>query len=121
MKAVKKDEAPVYSLPGRDWYYLVGPLNSEAQNLVFGVAVFPPGSRPGAHTHATEEEIIYIIAGQGKVVFNGNEEIALEPGVAVFIPPGVEHGIIAGGNEPLEMVTVFSPPVLPGSYDRRGG
>jgi len=121
MKAVRKNEARVYRLPGRDWYYLIGPLNSEAKKLVFGVAIFPPGSRPGAHVHSDEEEIIYITEGKGKIVFQDGREIILEPGVAVFIPPGVEHGIIAGEDEPLEMVTVFSPPVFPGSYDREGG
>ena len=121
MQVVKKATAYVYHLPGRDWYYLIGPLNSEAKNLVFGIALFPPNSKPGAHVHTKEEEIIYIIAGKGKIVFQGGQEVVLEPGVAVFIPPGVEHGIVAGDDEPLEMVTVFSPPVFPGSYDRKEG
>ncbi|MDW8103228.1 MAG: cupin domain-containing protein [Anaerolineae bacterium] len=118
MQVVKKDQAKVYNLPGRDWYYLIGPLNSEAKNLTFGIAVFTPGSKPGFHVHRGEEEVIYIVKGHGKIVFHGGQEVVLEPGVAVLIPPGVEHGIIAGNDEPLEMVAVFSPPVIPGSYDR---
>lgn len=118
MQVVKKSQAKIYNLPGRDWYYLIGPLNSEAKNLTFGIAVFAPGSKPGFHVHIKEEEVIYIIEGSGKLVFQGGQEIVLEPGTAVLIPPGVEHSIIAGDDKPLEMIAVFSPPVIPGSYDR---
>lgn len=106
----------VYHLPGRDWYYLLGPLNSAARNLVFGLAEFPAGTLAAAHTHAAEEEIIYILAGTGAILA-GEQEVRLEPGVAVFIPPGLQHQIRADGPEPLKLVTLFSPPVTPGVYD----
>ena len=106
----------VYHLPGRDWYYLLGPLNSAARNLVFGLAEFPAGTLAAAHTHATEEEIIYILSGAGAIL-SGEQEIRLEPGVAVFIPPALPHQIRADGPEPLKLVTLFSPPVTPGVYD----
>ncbi|MBX7234995.1 MAG: cupin domain-containing protein [Caldilineales bacterium] len=107
---------PVYHLPGRDWRYLLGPQNSAARNLVFGLAQFPGGTLAAAHVHAAEEEILYILAGAGAILA-GEQEIALEPGVAVFIPPGLMHQIRADGPEPMELVTVFSPPVVPGVYD----
>jgi len=106
----------VYHLPGRDWYYLIGPLNSAAKNLVFGLAEFPGGTLAAPHMHAGEEEIIYILSGAGATIA-GNQEIALEPGVAVFIPQGLTHQIRADGTEPLRLVTLFSPPVTPGAYD----
>jgi mannose-6-phosphate isomerase-like protein (cupin superfamily) len=37
--------------------------------------------------------------------------------VAVFVPPGLPHQIRADGQETLRVVTVFSPPVIPGAYD----
>jgi putative monooxygenase len=106
----------VYHLPGRDWYYLLGPQNSSAKNLVFGVAEFPAGTLAATHVHAAEEEIIYILAGAGAILA-GEQKIRLEPGVAVFIPPGLPHQIRADGPEPLKLVTLFSPPVTPGLYD----
>jgi quercetin dioxygenase-like cupin family protein len=106
----------VYHLPGRDWFYLLGPQNSRAKNLVFGLAEFPAGTLAAAHTHQTQEEIMYILSGTGTITAEG-EETRLEPGVAVFIPPGLAHQIRVDAGEPLKLVTVFSPPVTPGAYD----
>jgi putative monooxygenase len=106
----------VYHLPGRDWYYLLGPLNSAARNLVFGLAEFPGGTLAAAHTHAAEEEIIYILSGAGAILA-GQQEVRLEPGVAVFIPPGLQHQIRGDGPESLRLITLFSPPITPGAYD----
>jgi putative monooxygenase len=110
----------VYHLPGRDWYYLLGPQNSQARNLAFGLAEFPGGTLAAAHTHAAEEEIIYILAGQGAILA-GEQQAPLQPGVAVYIPPGLAHQIRADGDEPLKLVTLFSPPVTPGAYDPKSG
>lgn len=110
------DTCTVYHLPGRDWFYLLGPQNSAASKLVFGLAEFPGGTLAASHTHQEEEEILYILAGQGALL-SGEQEVSLEPGVAVFIPPGLPHQIRVDGVEPLKLVTVFSPPVTPGAYD----
>jgi quercetin dioxygenase-like cupin family protein len=108
----------VHHLPGRDWYYLLGPTNSDARNLAFGVAEFPPSTLAAAHTHAREEEIIFILSGSGAILAAG-QELVLEPGVAVFIPPATEHQIRVDEGEQLRLVTLFSPPVIPGAYGPR--
>ena len=113
-----RDTCTVHHLPGRDWFYLLGPQNSRARNLVFGLATFPAGTVAAAHTHPAEEEMLYILAGSGEIVA-GAQASRLEPGVAVYIPPGAEHQIRVDAGEPLELVTVFSPPVTPGTYDPR--
>ena len=116
LKIVRRDEAHVYRLPGRDWLLYIGPQNSAARNLTVGVAVFPAGSAPAGHIHPTQEETIYIVAGRGRLVTD--QGIAeLEPGVAVFIPMGVHHATESNGPGALELVSVFSPPVEPGSYE----
>jgi mannose-6-phosphate isomerase-like protein (cupin superfamily) len=117
LQAAHADNCTVYNLPGRDWYYLLGPQNSGAKNLVFGLADFPGGTLAAPHTHEAEEEILYVISGTGAII-TGEEEVRFEPGVAVLIPPGVPHQIRADGEEILRVVTVFSPPVVPGAYDR---
>ena len=116
LESARADTCTVYHLPGRDWYYLLGPQNSAARNLAFGLAEFPAGTLAAAHVHAAEEEIIYILSGAGAILA-GEQEIRLEPGVAVFIPPGQMHQIRADEPEPLKLVTLFSPPVTPGAYD----
>jgi mannose-6-phosphate isomerase-like protein (cupin superfamily) len=110
------DSCTVYHLPGRDWYYLLGPQNCAARNLAFGLAEFPGNSLAAAHVHEEEEEIIYILAGRGAII-SDEGEVVLQPGLAVFIPPGLKHRIRVDGDEPLKLVTLFSPPVTPGAYD----
>lgn len=110
------DDCTVYHLPGRDWFYLLGPQNSQAKNLVFGLAEFPASTLAAAHAHETQEEIIYILSGAGDLIAE-EKETRLEPGVAVFIPPGLLHQIRVDEGEPLKLVTLFSPPVTPGAYD----
>ena len=117
IKRVARGEAEVFPLPGRDWFFYVGPQNSPARNVSVGVSVFPPGSKPTGHVHDTQEETIYVTSGRGRLVTP--EAIAdLEPGVAVFIPIGTFHATESDGPEPLELVCLFSPPVIPGSYEK---
>ncbi len=118
LESTSTSTCTVHHLPGRDWYYLLGPQNSAARNLAFGVAEFPAGTTAAAHMHAHEEEIVFILSGRGAIVA-GEQQIALEPGIAVFIPPALEHQIRVEEAEPLRLVTLFSPPVVPGAYDPR--
>ena len=116
LKAVRRDEAQVHNLPGRDWYLYVGPESSAAKNMTVGFATFPEGSAPEGHVHPTQEEIIYITKGRGQLVTpEGTAE--LEAGTVVYIPIGLHHATVSLGPGPLEMVTSFSPPVIPGSYE----
>ena len=118
LKAVQREDAQVHHLPGRDWFLCVGPENTAAKNLTVGYGTFPPGSAPPGHIHPTQEEVIYIISGYGAIV-TPDETVALKPGTAVYIPVGLFHSTVSHGPGPLEMVTSFSPPVVPGSYEDR--
>ena len=118
MYYVKEKDVDGIQLPGRLWKKLIGPDNGESKNMIFGVVSFPPGSNPGTHVHPAEEEIIYVLSGRGEAKIGGRIYF-LEPGVAVFAEPGLEHGIKTLGSEPLVLVSVFSPPVKPGSYDKK--
>lgn len=116
LRAVTRKEARVYKLPGRDWLHYIGPEINGAQNLTVGFSVFPPDSAPEGHVHPTQEEVIYIISGNGELV-TPQGTAALEPGTCVYIPVGLHHQTVSHGPDPLEMVTSFSPPVVPGSYE----
>ena len=120
VKAVRREDAQVFHLPGRDWLLYVGPESTDARNLTVGWATFPPGSAPPGHVHPTQEEVVYIISGHGELVTPART-VALEPGTAVYIPVGLHHATVSRGPGPLEMVTSFSPPVVPGSYENIPG
>ncbi len=118
MHYLKEQDVSGLQLPGRLWKQMIGPDEGNCQNMILGVVSFPPGSDPGTHKHDTQEEIIYVISGHGETKVGG-KTYPLEPGVAVFTEPGLEHGVKTLGNEPLVLVSVFSPPVRPGSYDKK--
>jgi quercetin dioxygenase-like cupin family protein len=120
IKRVARGEAKRLGLPGRDWYTYLTPENSPARNLSIGLSVFPPGSRPEGHVHPAEEETIYVTAGRGRLV-TPEATADLEPGVAVIIPSGTFHATESDGPGDLELVCFFTPPVIPGSYERREG
>ncbi len=118
IKRVARDEAEVLPLPGRVWYSYFGPHNSDARQVSMGVSVYPPGSKPAGHVHPAEEETIYCTTGRGRIVTSdGVAEV--EAGVVVHVPPGVFHSTEADGPEPLELLCLFSPPVVSGSYEKR--
>ena len=116
LQGIAREDAAVYHLPGRDWLLCVGPENTASRNLTVGVAVFPEGSAPPGHVHASQEEVIYIIAGIGELV-TPQGSVDLKPGTSVYIPVGLHHSTVSHGPGPLELVSVFSPPVVPGSYE----
>ncbi|HBB18379.1 MAG TPA: hypothetical protein DCZ97_15780 [Syntrophus sp. (in: bacteria)] len=118
MHYVKEKEVKGLDLPGRNWKKLIDPETSGCRNMIFGVVTFPPGSDPGTHVHVGEEEIIYVISGKGETRV-ADKVYPLEPGVTVFTEPGIAHGVKTLGKDPLVLVSVFSPPVRPGSYDKK--
>ncbi|MDP2350349.1 MAG: cupin domain-containing protein [Chloroflexota bacterium] len=118
IKRVARNEAEQVPLPGRIWHSYFGPHNSDARQVSMGVSVFPAGSKPTGHVHPTEEETIYCIAGRGRIVTSdGVAEV--EGGVVVHVPPGTFHATEADGPEPLELLCLFSPPVVSGSYEKK--
>lgn len=51
------------------------------------------GASIGLHTHDSSSEIIYILQGKGKVLYDGEYEI-LEAGCCHYCPLGHEHSLI---------------------------
>lgn len=111
-----RDEGPLFVLPGRDWRLLLGPQLGSAERMTMSLAIFPPGSAPPGHVHAIEEEVVFVLAGTGRLLTE-HQSIPLSPGVAFRVPPGLVHGAVNDGNEPLELLCMFSPPVTPGGYE----
>lgn len=118
LKATHEQDFGVYQLPGREWLLCIGPENSEAKNLTVGMSIFPAGSAPEGHIHDTQEEVIYILSGEGQLV-TPEETVELTPGTTVYVPVGLHHATVSRGPQPLRLLSIFSPPVIPGSYEDR--
>lgn len=52
-----------------------------------------PGASVGLHTHEGSSEIIYILEGSGKVLYDGGE-LRIEAGQVHYCPEGHEHSLI---------------------------
>ncbi len=59
-----------------------------------------PGASIGLHTHESNSEIIYILSGEGKVLYNGEYEEVRESSCH-YCPKGHAHSLINDGNEDL--------------------
>lgn len=53
----------------------------------------PAGASIGLHTHETSSEIIFILEGNGKVLYDGDYE-ALSAGACHYCPKGHSHSLI---------------------------
>ncbi len=67
--------------------------------------ILPPGSSIGYHTHETSSEIIYILTGKGKVLYDGEYE-SLTAGDCHYCPKGQAHSLINNSGGPLEFFAV---------------
>lgn len=75
----------------------------------FRISSYQPKGCCEPHTHETNENIYYVIKGQGVVELDGKRHL-ISPGMVVFIPAGVEHGIANTGFEDLVFIVAASPP-----------
>ncbi|HTO21169.1 MAG TPA: cupin domain-containing protein [Spirochaetia bacterium] len=66
----------------------------------------PAGSSIGFHRHDGEEEIFYILSGNG-MVGEGGPLSPVGPGDAVLTGGGGGHSIANAGPEPLELMAVI--------------
>jgi quercetin dioxygenase-like cupin family protein len=64
-----------------------------------------PGSTIGYHKHEGNCEIIYILSGDGKCLYEGGEEV-LNAGDAHYCPDGKSHSLINNGVENLEFFAI---------------
>ena len=64
-----------------------------------------PGATIGLHRHDTSSEIIFVYAGQGKMICDGKEEL-LFAGDCHYCPKGSAHTFMNVGNEDLRFYAV---------------
>lgn len=103
-------------LLGRVVYPMVGAVGIKSEKMSFGVAELPSRSKMEPHKHISEEEIIYITEGFGKLYVEGKETEQIEPGTVIVAPKGVMHAIENESSNKMRWCWVFSPPVKIGSH-----
>jgi quercetin dioxygenase-like cupin family protein len=76
------------------WRTLISGDRSPSDQLIIGVADFPPHGRLNMHRHEPAE-FYFGLSGEGTVVAKGIE-YRIAKGIAVFIPGNTDHGVVAG-------------------------
>lgn len=68
----------------------------------------PAGSEIGEETHRDNDQILYLVAGEGTAYLD-DEASPYEAGDVVLVPAGTKHNFVASAEQSLKIVTVYSP------------
>ena len=80
------------------------------EDLMFLVGDFAPGEGLDSHDHPVQEEVYYVLEGKGTVWYGEDKkETPIEPGLAIWIPRGVEHAVRNTGDEQLRIAFFLAP------------
>jgi quercetin dioxygenase-like cupin family protein len=105
--AGKRAAAPPFSVK-----VLLDPVNTRAPKASLTLLTIAPKSRVAMHRHPRSAKALYLVSGRGRVLGPpGSPPLPLEPGAAIYIPPGHPHVIeTVGQKEPAVFLQAFSPP-----------
>jgi oxalate decarboxylase/phosphoglucose isomerase-like protein (cupin superfamily) len=95
-----------------DWgtiKWLVTPHLDVGVGLTVGEVVVYPGRGHEPHTHPDEEEVIYVVSGEGVQTVGDGEPFPLREGDAVHVPRATLHSTVNTTWRPLRLVVVYTP------------
>ncbi len=78
-------------------------FDDSAVKILFGA--LPTGATIGYHTHDDSAEIIYILGGEGKLIFD-NEKIKISAGDVHYCPKDHAHSLINDSDGELSFFAV---------------
>lgn len=81
----------------------------------------PPGSNvPPPHSHAENEELLYVLEGTLRTIVGG-ETVDLQPGESRVTPPGVVHGFSNPHSVTARALVILTPDTIGPQYFRDVG
>lgn len=102
-----------------DWGYIewrhIHDENDKKQLMDIRISVVLPGKSQPKHTHYSEEQMLYVMSGEGIHIINGKKHHK-KAGEFVYIDGGATHETHNIGDEPLRELLV-SNPVVVNNYD----
>lgn len=72
----------------------------------------PSGEEIGKETHTDNDQVLYFVGGGGKSILNG-EEVNFKKDDIFLVKAGTEHNFINTTDEPLKIISAYSPPHHP--------
>lgn len=67
-----------------------------------------PGEDIGLETHNENDQVLICVKGEGTCVLDG-EKHPFSKGDAVLVTAGTEHNFTTVGDEPMKIITTYSP------------
>ena len=104
--ALKAGEGWTYNY-GIDFTVKAGEL-AGGPRLAFVEFTTREGEEPPDHTHATEDEIFYVLNGDLSVRC-GDEAFEVAEGGFIFLPRGIEHGYRIRSKSDVHLLVITSP------------
>ena len=80
----------------------------QSPRLLLGLNCLQPGQRQETHLHADQDKFYFVLEGQGEFTV-GEEALRAGPGLAVWAPAGVGHGVINTGVHRLVLLVGIAP------------
>jgi quercetin dioxygenase-like cupin family protein len=80
----------------------------QSERLLLGLNGLEPGQTQAAHTHDDQDKFYFVLEGAGE--FQVGEEVKeAGPGITVWAPAGVLHGVTNRGRERLVLLVGIAP------------
>ncbi len=87
---------------------LVAAETSDARLIDHRISCYQPMAYVEPHTHAVQEPVYHVLEGEGLMEIDGEKRVVRRHDV-IFIPPGVEHGLVNTGLTDLVFIVVTTP------------
>ena len=78
-------------------------------NLQLVLMAIPAGAEIGEEVHDDRDQFFRVEAGTGEVWIDDVCH-AVKPDDGIVVPQGAKHNVIATGDEPLKLYTIYGPP-----------
>lgn len=76
--------------------------------LMLGLNCLEPGQTQPVHDHADQDKFYLVMEGEGEFVV-GDERRQAGPGMVIWAPAGVAHGVTNSGTSRLVIVMGIAP------------
>ena len=107
---VKADEREFISVDWGKTKNLFGPESVGAKYLKINITEYAPGTAHTLHRHPDQEEVIYILEGEG-ISRTPEGDQSIGPGAFVFIPRDTDHATLnLRKDRPMKAIIIKSPP-----------
>ena len=109
-KVVRELDKPYVKVEWGRTKNLFGPENVGSRHLKINITEYAPGTAHTLHRHPDQEEVIYILEGEG-ITRTDEGDKPIGPGAFIFVPADTDHATINVQKEkPMKAIIIKGPP-----------